>query len=99
MQQHSSGQPPEKKLRVSGNYPSGDPSNYDYQVNKYSKISLIWTPSGRGAPMNYSLNFHDYLNKISKAGGVPPHPRDAPAIRSGQKCPLLEDFQFLFCNL
>ncbi len=48
MQQHSSGQPPEKKLRVSGNYPSGDPSNYDYQVNKYSKISLIWTPSGRG---------------------------------------------------
>jgi hypothetical protein len=24
-----------------------------------------------GASMNYSLNFHDYLNKISKSGGVP----------------------------
>ena len=32
-QQHSSGQPPEKKLRVGGNYAGGDPTNYDYQVN------------------------------------------------------------------
>jgi hypothetical protein len=35
MQQHSSGQPPEKKLRVGGNYASGDPTNYDYQVNDF----------------------------------------------------------------
>jgi hypothetical protein len=40
MQQHSSnvnvqGQPPEKKLRVTGGYTSGDQSNYDYQVNTY----------------------------------------------------------------
>ena len=35
MQQHSSGQPPEKKIRVAGNYTSGgDPPNYEYQVNK-----------------------------------------------------------------
>jgi hypothetical protein len=34
MQQHSSGQPPEKKLRVGGNYAGGDPTNYDYQVNE-----------------------------------------------------------------
>jgi hypothetical protein len=34
MQQHSSGQPPEKKLRLTGNYPNGDPPNYEYQVNK-----------------------------------------------------------------
>lgn len=33
MQQHSSGQPPEKKLRVGGNYTNADPNNYDYQVN------------------------------------------------------------------
>lgn len=25
-------QPPEKKLRVGGNYATGDPMNYDYQV-------------------------------------------------------------------
>ena len=35
MQQHSSGQPPEKKLRVAANYASGDPNNYDYQVNNF----------------------------------------------------------------
>jgi hypothetical protein len=35
MQQHSSGQPPEKKLRVGGNYASADPTNYDYQVNDF----------------------------------------------------------------
>jgi len=38
---------------------------------------------GVGAPMSYSLNLHDYLNKISKAGGVPPHAphhRDAPDL-------------------
>ncbi len=35
MQQHASGQPPEKKLRISGNYTGGDPTNYEYQVNKY----------------------------------------------------------------
>ena len=34
MQQHSSGQPPEKKLRMSANYATGDPSNYEYQVKK-----------------------------------------------------------------
>jgi hypothetical protein len=39
MQQHTSninvqGQPPEKKLRVAGNYTGGDPTNYDYQVNR-----------------------------------------------------------------
>ena len=39
MQQHPSnvnvqGQPPEKKLRVSGNYTAGDPTNYEYQVNR-----------------------------------------------------------------
>lgn len=32
MQQHASGQPPEKKLRVGGNYTTADPNNYDYQV-------------------------------------------------------------------
>jgi len=37
MQQHSSnvngqGQPPEKKLRVTGGYTNGDTSNYEYQV-------------------------------------------------------------------
>jgi hypothetical protein len=34
MPQHSSGQPPEKKLRIAGNYAGGDPPNYEYQVNK-----------------------------------------------------------------
>ncbi|CAF3731272.1 unnamed protein product [Adineta steineri] len=38
MQQHPSninvqGQPPEKKLRATGSYAGGDPSNYDYQRN------------------------------------------------------------------
>ena len=43
MQQHSSGQPPEKKIRVTGNYASGDPTNYDYQVNKFIDRFLLLT--------------------------------------------------------
>lgn len=34
MQQHSTGQPPEKKPRITGNYTGGESSNYEYQVNK-----------------------------------------------------------------
>jgi hypothetical protein len=39
---------------------------------------------GRGASMNYSLNFHDYLNKITKAEGgrcAPRAPLDTPLMQ------------------
>jgi hypothetical protein len=40
MQQHTSnvnvqGQPPEKRLRLTGSYNNGDPPNYDFQVNMH----------------------------------------------------------------
>jgi len=38
IQQNSNpSQPPEKKLRVTGGYTNGDPSNYDYQRNPYQQ--------------------------------------------------------------
>jgi len=42
IQQHPSGQPPGKKLRVSGNYPGGDPSNYEYQRNPNQQQQQIY---------------------------------------------------------
>lgn len=39
MQQHPN-QPPEKKLRTTGNYANGDTTNFDYQVNSNEILIL-----------------------------------------------------------
>lgn len=40
-QQHASGQPPGKKLRVTGNYAGADPSEYDFQVCHRALTGLV----------------------------------------------------------
>ena len=37
-QQHPSGQPPEKKLRVNGPFAGGDAVGYDFQVNQFDFV-------------------------------------------------------------
>jgi hypothetical protein len=56
MQQHSSGQPPEKKLRVGGNYASGDPTNYDYQVSDFLVFFIVHFASSKFREIQINSN-------------------------------------------